>query len=168
MSHAPADEYRARLSARLAAHTTLSHADQRLSYARLAVFAAGAILLVAAWRAWLPAWWIALPCVAFLVLVVRHDRIIRARDAAARAIAFYERGLSRIEDRWAGAGEQGERFQQSRASVRERPGFVWAGIALPAALERTHSGGRGDACDVAPGARSHPERSPIGKRLSPT
>ena len=110
MSHAPADEYRARLSARRAAHATLSQGDERLSVARLAVFAAGAILLVAAWRTWLPAWWIALPCVAFLTLVVRHDRIIRARDAAARAIALYEHGLSRIEDRWAGAGEQGERF----------------------------------------------------------
>jgi hypothetical protein len=113
MSHAPADEYRARLSARRATHMTLTRSDERLSYARLTVFAAGAIILVAAWRGWLPAWWIALPGVAFLMLVVRHDRIIRARDAAARAIALYERGLSRIEDRWAGGGEQGERFSDA-------------------------------------------------------
>src|SRR5262245_28439809 len=98
MSHAPADEYRVRLSARRAAHMALSRSDERLSYARLTVFAAGAIVLVAAWRGWLPAWWVVLPGVAFLVLVVRHDRIIRARDAAARAIGLYERGLSRIED----------------------------------------------------------------------
>ena len=110
MSHVPADEYRARLSARRATHLELSRSDQRLSYARLAVFATGAALLVAAWRGWLPAWWMALPAVAFLMLVVRHDRIIRARDGTARAIALYERGLSRIEDRWAGGGEQGHRF----------------------------------------------------------
>src|SRR5919198_2160842 len=34
-----------------------------------------------------------------------------ARDAAARAIAFYDRGLARIEDRWAGGGETGDRFR---------------------------------------------------------
>jgi MutS domain V len=113
MSHAPADEYRARLSARRAAHMMLTRSDERLSYARLASFVAGAVVLIAAWRGWIPPWWIALPAVAFLTLVVRHDRIIRARDAAARAIALYERGLSRIEDRWAGGGEQGERFSDA-------------------------------------------------------
>ena len=30
---------------------------------------------------------------------------------ADRGIAFYERGLARLEDRWAGGGEQGERFR---------------------------------------------------------
>src|SRR5262245_17483507 len=113
MDHAPADEYRARLSARRATHMAFTRSDERLSYARLTVFAAGAIILVVAWRGWLPAWWIALPGVAFLTLVVRHDRIIRARDAAARAIGLYERGLSRIEDRWAGGGEEGQRFSNA-------------------------------------------------------
>ena len=37
--------------------------------------------------------------------------MIRQRDAAARAIAFYERGLARIEDRWPGTGEPGDRFR---------------------------------------------------------
>ena len=83
MSHAPADEYRARLSARRAAHHALSRSDEQLSYARLAIFATGAGMAFAAWRGWLPAWWIALPAVAFLILVLRHDRIVRARDAAA-------------------------------------------------------------------------------------
>jgi hypothetical protein len=92
---------------------SLTRSDERLSYARLAVFAAGAVVLIAGWRGWIPPWWIALPGIAFLMLVVRHDRIIRARDAAARAIALYERGLSRIEDRWAGGGEQGDRFSNA-------------------------------------------------------
>src|SRR4029453_19351888 len=46
MSHAPADEYRARLSGRRAAHLTLTRSDERLSYARLAVFVAGAVVPV--------------------------------------------------------------------------------------------------------------------------
>ena len=111
MRHAPADEYRARLSARRATHARLSRIDERLSGARLAVFAIGVLLIVVAWRGWVAPWWIVLPLVTFVLLVVRHDGIVRTRDAAARAIAFYERGLARIEDRWAGGGEGGERFR---------------------------------------------------------
>ena len=111
MPIAPADEYRARLSARRETHARLSRVDERFSYARLAVFAIAVLLGIGAWRGWMAPWWIALPVVAFLVLVVKHDAIVRRRDAAARAIAFYDRGLSRIEDRWAGGGEPGERFR---------------------------------------------------------
>lgn len=111
MRHAPADEYRARLSARRETHARLSQVDERFSYARLAVFAIAILLAVGAWRAWMAPWWIALPVITFLVLIVQHDAIIRRRDAAARAIAFYDRGLARIEDRWAGGGEPGERFR---------------------------------------------------------
>jgi hypothetical protein len=58
-------------------------------------------------------WWIAAPLALFVALVVAHDRVIRARDAMARAIAYYQRGLARIEDRWAGGGQHGERFQDA-------------------------------------------------------
>jgi hypothetical protein len=111
MRHAPADEYRARLSARRATHARLARVDERLSYARLVVFAMAILLIVAAWRGWVAPWWTALPLVSFVVLIVKHDAVVRARDAAARAIAFYDRGLARIEDRWAGGGENGERFR---------------------------------------------------------
>ena len=39
-----------------------------------------------------------------------HSRILRARELAERSVKFYERGLARIEDRWAGTGETGDRF----------------------------------------------------------
>ncbi|MGH9348490.1 MAG: MutS-related protein [Vicinamibacterales bacterium] len=108
----PAQEYRQRLDARRAAHARLAALDERLSYARLAVFAAGA---VAAWLAFradaLSPWWLAGPVAVFAWLMRRHDGVVRARDAAARAAAFYERGLARIEDRWIGGGEPGDRFR---------------------------------------------------------
>jgi MutS domain V len=113
MRDGPADEYRARLSDRRAAHAALSRRDERLSYARLTLFATAVVLMVSAWRGWFPAWPIALPVVGFLPLIVAHDRVIRRRDAAERAMAFYERGLARIEDRWTGEGEQGERFSDA-------------------------------------------------------
>ena len=120
MRHAPADEYRARLSARRETHARLSRVDEQFSYVRLAVFALAILLAVGTWRGWMAPWWIALPVVTFLVLIVKHDTIIRRRDAAARAITFYDRGLARIEDRWAGGGEQGE--HQARGEGREDHG----------------------------------------------
>src|SRR6266850_1794594 len=113
MPHAPADEYRGRLAARLETHSRLTRLDAQYSYTRLGVFAAGALLAIAAWRGWILPWWLALPIVCFGVLIARHDRVARARDAAARAIAFYERGLARIEDRWAGSGDTGDRFRDA-------------------------------------------------------
>ena len=114
MPIAPGEAYHARLSQRRASHDTLSTVEARLSYARLLTFAAGVAVALLAWNGVLPFWWLTLPVLAFGVLVQRHDRVIHARDAAARAIAFYTRGLARIEDRWAGAGEPGDRFRDDR------------------------------------------------------
>ena len=83
-----------------------------MSYARLATFAAFVLLALLAWRAGLSLWWLLVPTAIFPWLVRRHDQVLRARDAAMRGIAFYERGLARLEDRWAGTGEPGDRFQE--------------------------------------------------------
>ena len=106
----PALEYRDRLRQRRAAHESLSAQDARLSYFRLAGFGALLVLAILGWRGTLSYWWLAAPAVVFGWLVQRHDTIIRERDLAARAILFYERGVARIEDRWMGTGEAGERF----------------------------------------------------------
>ncbi len=108
------DEYRARLGSRQVAAGALAKRDRLLSHTRLITFAAGAVLVVLWWRGTAPAWWLALPAVAFAILMHRHDRVIRALAMAQRSILFYERGLGRIEDRWAGMGELGERFRDER------------------------------------------------------
>ena len=110
----PADEYKLRLDARRTLHAELSRRDRRYSDARLATFGVFVLLLVLGWAGAVTYWLIVVPVVAFGVLLQRHDRVIRARDAAARAITFYERGLARIEDRWPGSGEPGERFADDR------------------------------------------------------
>ena len=106
----PAPEYRERLRLRREAHEALLVRDARHSYLRLAVFAVLLLVLALGWRGTLSFWWLVPPVVAFGWLVQRHDTIIRQRELAARAIVFYERGLSRLEDRWPGTGEAGERF----------------------------------------------------------
>jgi len=108
----PSPEYRARLDQRSATHTRLLRIDERFSYARLTLFAVGAIVAwLALWRGAVSGWWLAPLLVLFAWLMKAHDRVIARRDAAARAVAFYERGLARIEDRWMGGGEPGERFR---------------------------------------------------------
>ncbi len=108
----PASEYVERLSARRRTYSRLLILDERLSHARLAVFAAGGLV---AWLAFgtnaAPAAALLIPAAAFILLMRRHARVIAARDAAARAIVFYERGVARLEDRWAGLGEPGDRFR---------------------------------------------------------
>ncbi|MBI4266519.1 MAG: DNA mismatch repair protein MutS [Acidobacteria bacterium] len=114
MPSAPGEEYRARLGLRRGTLTVQAALDARLSYARLATFGAGVLVAALAWAGVIPYWWLAAPGVVFAVLAHRHDRVIRARDAAARAVAFYERGLARLEDRWAGTGEPGDRFRDDQ------------------------------------------------------
>jgi hypothetical protein len=107
----PADAYRTRLAARRATYERLTQVDLQFSYARLGVFGLGVLVAVAAWQQVLSTWFLILPVAVFIVLLRRHERVNRQRDEAARAIAFYERGLARIEDRWPGTGEPGDRFR---------------------------------------------------------
>jgi hypothetical protein len=106
----PLAEYSQRLEHRRAAERRWSGVDTRLSYARLAVFGLSVALLVTSVRGQTSPWLVLAPVVVFGVLLRRHDRILRKRTIARRAITYYERGIARIEDRWIGTGETGERF----------------------------------------------------------
>jgi hypothetical protein len=111
VAHSPSDEYLARLETRRASRDRLTEADARFGYARLGTFASAVLLALLAWRFAVSAWWLLAPAVLFIWLVRRHDLVIRSRDTAIRGIAFYERGLARLDDRWAGTGEPGDRFR---------------------------------------------------------
>lgn len=82
-----------------------------VSNTRLAVFAAVAVV---AWLAFgtrmLPAFWLTLPVLAFAVLVVVHDRILRRAARAARLAGFHADGQARLEHRFAGRGDDGLRY----------------------------------------------------------
>ncbi|MBS1834571.1 MAG: DNA mismatch repair protein MutS [Acidobacteria bacterium] len=60
------------------------------------------------------AWWdlpyAAIAAFAFVVLMVIHSRVDERRIAARRGIAYFDRGLARLDGHWAGAGPTGERF----------------------------------------------------------
>jgi hypothetical protein len=83
----------------------------RLGNTRLLLALSVIVLAWASLRAHLlSAWWLAVPLLTFAGIAFWHSCILRARELAQRAVAFYERGLARIEDRWAGMGATGERF----------------------------------------------------------
>jgi hypothetical protein len=107
-------EYRARLNARCAARDALTAVDTRLAHAQLASFFSGVVLALVAWHSAVTVWWLLAPVAVFVWLVRRHDGVLRARELAIRGIGFYERGLARLEDRWPGTGETGERFRDDR------------------------------------------------------
>jgi hypothetical protein len=46
----------------------------------------------------------------FTIFAVLHERALRSLRYRARAIGFFERGMARLSDRWAGTGETGDRF----------------------------------------------------------
>jgi hypothetical protein len=111
---APAEEYARRLGERRTRAVELARRDRLLSNARLATFAVGAVMALAVFfgKA-LGIAWLLPPAALFAALLVVHDRVIRRRQRAERAVAFYERGLARLAHRFAGTGEPGERFRDS-------------------------------------------------------
>ncbi len=107
----PHAEYTRRLEFRRAAVALLERRHIWIGNARLAIAASAALMFWFAFvRHWFSAWWLVLPAAAFVAAAIAHARVIRARDRAQRGAAFWESGLARLEDRWAGNGEGGERF----------------------------------------------------------
>src|SRR5439155_21627512 len=76
------------------------------------------VALIAAAIAWsafanqaLSPWWLIAPAGAFIALLVYHGRVLDARERARRSAGYYDRAIARIEDRWPGTGETGERYR---------------------------------------------------------
>ena len=111
----PLNEYRQRLDRWRSEHARNEQLNRRLGNARLI---SGLLLVVVAaislGAGRLSSWWLLLPVIALIVLVVIHDRVDRDLRRAARGIGYYERALGRLDNRWIGAGNQGERFRDPR------------------------------------------------------
>ena len=116
----PRGEYRRRIEHWDAAIARLDRVHLVYSNARLAAALAGAVVF---WFVFIAnaisVWWVPAPIVAFGALAVRHARVLQQRDRARRARRVYERGLERIDDRWAGTGRDGVRFMEGHAFARD-------------------------------------------------
>jgi hypothetical protein len=147
-----AQEYRVRLDAPHAARDALAATDVRLAYARLATFFLGVPLALLAWRSAIGFWWLLAPVAGFVWLIRRHDCVLRGRELAIMGIGFYERGLARLEDRWIGTGEPGERFRDDRHVYANDMDLFGRGFSLRTAVAGANPDGRGHAGGMARGA----------------
>jgi hypothetical protein len=57
--------------------------------------------------------WVAVPVFAIVVLAIIHEHVLKKRERCSRTVTYYERALARIDNRWMGTGETGERFQNA-------------------------------------------------------
>ncbi len=105
----PLAVYRARLEDRQRTLDLLCRRDVWCSNARLAVFILGlATLWLSVVQSAIPLLVLAIPLLAFLLLVIAHERILKTQNIAEGAVKYYQNGIDRIEDRWAGHGRGGE------------------------------------------------------------
>ncbi|MEN8150877.1 MAG: DNA mismatch repair protein MutS [Planctomycetota bacterium] len=100
-------EYERRLAARQAVTAARDRWEGRIANLRFVAAVAFVALLFIPGR---PVALVAIPVVAFIGLVIAHERVIRSRDSARRAEAFHERGLARLAETWHGSGTPGERY----------------------------------------------------------
>jgi hypothetical protein len=108
----PQVEYSKRLEIYQALVAAKNRVHIRVGNFKLAVVAAGLLLawLILAKRA-LPSYWLLVPVALYLALAIFHERILRARSRAETSAALYRKGVARIEDRWSGTGQPGDRFR---------------------------------------------------------
>jgi hypothetical protein len=105
-------EYTKRLSTARADLQAADRLFRSIGNARLAMMAAAFLM---AWMAFVnrlfAGWWVLIPMAGFAWLAIWHEDVVERQRRASRTSRFYELGLARLEDRWAGGGAQGKRFQ---------------------------------------------------------
>lgn len=139
---APHQEYSRRLRDLLADEARL---NQRSSAMGIAKLVAITLTLIAAFvlTKEVPAWLYVLiaPAAAILVLFVLHDRALKSLRRAKRRKNLYDRGLARLDDRWAGTGESGERFlDPNHPYARDLDLFGKGGLFELLSTARTRAG----------------------------
>ena len=115
MNSDPRSVYTERLESRRRAVARHDQRHRTIGNLRLLIFASAAVLAWLAWgRGLLSPFWLGVPAAVFVCLVVTHERVMRARRAAVRAVTHYEKALARMDGQWTGHGETGDRRHSAR------------------------------------------------------
>jgi MutS domain V len=111
----PHAEYTQRLATRQQTVATKENLHKQIGNGKLATVI---VLFVLLWLALksevMSTYWLALPILTYAALALAHEFALRALAHARTAVAFYQRGLARLEDRWSGTGSSGERFRNPK------------------------------------------------------
>ena len=128
------EERRADIASRERRHRTLG-------YGRLAAVTAAAAVVWLALTGQLSIVWITVPIAFFAVLVVIHDRLLRMLERRRRAQRFFERALARLDGKWAGTGDPGDRYlDPAHPYARDLDLFGPASLFELLSTARTHIG----------------------------
>src|SRR4030095_9761153 len=126
------------------------------SNARLAIFAAIALLgYLGLARGTVSSWWVVLAGVGFGAVAVAHAKLLNRAERARRAARFYERGIERLEDRWAGTGRGGGQFLEGHPYARDLDLFGRASLFELLNTARTEAGEAALADWLRSGAEAH-------------
>ncbi|HEX5459235.1 MAG TPA: hypothetical protein VFX20_04620 [Steroidobacteraceae bacterium] len=107
----PGAEYTTRLAAKEASVRRTGAIQERVGVARLLLAGMALVLAWSSWgERWLSALWMLAPVAGFLWAVAYHALVRRRHSRDRRIAELHRRGLARVEDRWAGTGNRGERF----------------------------------------------------------
>lgn len=107
----PHEEYAQRLGVLLAAESRFTQRSNILAVSKLVAIALTVLVAVGLAKYYPGYIYVLVAPVALIVLLfVLHERTLRSLRRGARLKKLYERGIARLEDRWAGTGEAGERF----------------------------------------------------------
>jgi hypothetical protein len=114
-SSLPRLEYGKRLIEREAVVAAKDRVHIGIGYAKVVVLGIGVAF---AWLRYInhliSGYWLLGAIVVYAALALIHEATLRARDRADASANFYRRGIARIEDRWAGGGDTGERFRDPK------------------------------------------------------
>lgn len=136
----PRVEYARRIEARLAEAASRMKRFRQVGVVRLGMLAS---LLLLIWFAinGLSFWWLLLPVFGYLGLAPTQRRLGEQRRRCERAAALYQRGLERLDDRWAGKGATGDRFlTDSHPYARDLDLFGTGSLFELLSCARTHVG----------------------------
>jgi hypothetical protein len=95
-------------------HAEIAGREQRhqtLGYVRLAIVASGAAIVWAALSTRkISIAWTLIPIVLFVATMVIGEQLLRAIERRRRAARYFEKALARLDGKWAGTGETGDRY----------------------------------------------------------
>lgn len=111
MDKGPLAEYERRLSSHRKELDELESWRIRIENIQIGLVSLAVVtaLLALVWKAF-SILWLLVPIAAIVVFAVVLERMARRRMRSRRIVAFYELVLGRIQDRWPGKGETGDRF----------------------------------------------------------
>ncbi|HEX4007597.1 MAG TPA: mismatch repair protein [Acidobacteriaceae bacterium] len=110
MAGSPGEVYRRELAHNQALLAEEKKRDRLLGYIKLGLLLVVFLGAIALFRSLPRLPWLLIPVGGLVVFAVWHERVLESVERHSRIMSFYERGLQRLNDAWAGTGESGERF----------------------------------------------------------